>query len=363
MLNTHNQRQFSTVRRNSYMSILKEKYYFIFILVISITSCNSLPKKTKKPEETQIGVSNYFDSLMNNINDKYSFIYKTETELIKTNIYGNKNQTLININQLTSSNDAKILSAVISPKGTIVLVYYSNSSDTDNQLIGKILIYDLKKNTGMYIPANFNDYRLDWLEEPHWLDNDTFIINIIKWEKTNDSYSSKTKTIKYSLGKVTTHEIIELGLENAMFVWMPKTTTMLIASAKEYPPIINIKAIDINGIRAAKPEEVNYFKHPIEERATTAIVPLSLVCNLSMKIERVDENDDENPNEYIYLNDKIIRCSEGNIENYPFWEKDLELIIWYEYVGYSSNVNTYFMDNKGHYKYWFTGFLCGKILK
>jgi hypothetical protein len=62
--------------------------------------------------------------------------------------------------------------------------------------------------------------------------------------------------------------------------------------------------------------------------------------------------------DYVYLNDVVVRISEGWLWDSLTWNPDLKLYVWNEGGG-----KMYFMDAQGHYRFWHNGAYIDMILK
>jgi len=336
-----------------------QKIILIFSIFLFI-SCSKEPPLD--PDPTLSGSSNYFDSIITVANNSWLFIYRNDFELIKTDIYNKASEKLLNIKELTSSQEAKLIGDAISPDGKKILLYYYNSrSSQTNEIEGKCILYYFLSKRIEYLQTDYDVFSLDWIESAHWLDTNNFIIPIKKYEYEDSAWIPSVKLLKYSLNDSLVPEIINLGYSEPMFEWMANSNTLLFANKALPSDSLKIKAVDINGVRPAKQSEISYFKKPQHQRADLGLVPLDPKLHIDLKIDLVDEFDEKYLNwEYLYLNNKIVRCSKDLIEKYPVFDNDLGLIIWNE--GGSIGAN-YFMDKKGHYRFWFTGSLCGKIAR
>ena len=342
----------------------------LLICSVAILLFWNLPFDPKSPPATELGTEPDFDSLLENGNRNWLFLFNTGNQIIETDIYGDNERVMLDIVRVTQNSNSELLSDFsISPNGKLLAANYFNerdSSDQWNQPIGKIVVVDIKTGRIVDVPILLGGYEFDWTTPVYWLSSEDFLVKMHRY-LGNDSSSEDVVFLLYDLQDIASPQKIEIDHCGVTAVTKDDSNILLLTSNCIPFSEIIVWAIDIHGKRKATSEEIMFYDRCESEWWLSELCHQKLLTQSSIrtKVERVvgdytvegfgrwyDNNWDRH---YIYLNDKIVRVSDGWIEEEPVWDADLNLLTWDEVD------KTFQMDNQGHYRFWYDGKYIGKI--
>jgi len=347
--------------------IRKEPTYIILIVSIVLSLiCIGMSLKSRyfpfnpiSPPMTNFGDDVAFDSVTEQVNQKWLFLYEQENKIISTDIYGKEHSVLFNIKEITGDNDAFLLGySSISPCNSYIASNYRVKKDNE-EIIDRLIIYKMRKNEFVDILPIIPGYKMAWDNPPTWLSDKIFLVKMHKF--TTDAHSEEIVFIRYDINDLPSEEQIALiPCPHTKTIKHDTHTLLLSNDCQSNPPIY---AIDTNGLRLASNNEVAYFNYYSEDCFRNILDGNCLKHKFydfpSVRIERVVDfnffdpfgNSAEiNRNRfYVYLNEEIVRISDSYIEFEPIWEPEIGLFIWKE------GDDTYLMDEQGHSHVWFQG--------
>jgi hypothetical protein len=345
----------------------------IFLLVCSVSPFLLwyLPLDPVSPPATQLGKEPAFDELLASDDKKWSFLFRKENKIVATDIYGGNEKVVLDITTATDNVNSRLLySESISPDGRLLAVNYSNERDLSDHwdpIIGKLIVFDLRNSKVENIPTSLDGFEFDWTSPVYWLSSS---IMLVKMDRPlgKDMFSEEIRFLRYDLQSIESFQVIEFNPCSFTATMKPDTHVLLLASDCDLVTQSAIYAIDTQGKRFATVDEAAYFKKFYFDcdREESCMQNLSSKDGPLIKVEPVTGDmvdgfgrwyDNNWYRDYVYLNDKPVRVSDGWIEFDPVWDSELRLFTWNE--GYQ----TFQMDNQGNYRFWFPGIYVGKIPK
>ena len=342
--------------------------------------CNPTPTS---PPATLPGISQEFDTLLAAANEKWIFIFANDFKIVKTDIYGNTDDEILDLRTITGKRNAEFLGrASFSPDGRYILTPYYYNRCGRNRINGKLILLDLTGKSAKYPAIDHEDFILGWYYPYNWLDSETFLVPIHKYTKGKkrmpdnmpswDGYNAEEtkKYLRFSLKDLNNSQVITLEYKDPKLIWQSNPAALLYASMDQ--PITEkrkVNALDINGKRSATDQESAYFEEEfrIELDYTRVRSPVNISIKKVISPGIVDgwgKYWEENQNRfYILINDKIVRCTDGGIRRTQMWDNDLNLFIWNEEDDLNQIDQVFYMDGQGHYRKWHAGHYWGKIQK
>ncbi len=333
-----------------------------------LTQCETEPLS---PPATQLGEHPSFDKILQNAEARWDFVFTTETQIMTTDIYGNNDHRILDIIQATQQSQARFLgTASISPDGRFFLIpFYYERTLARNQPDAKLILVALTTGTSQIVTPQYNDFQLSWSPSSYWVSPTVFLVRINKFTKQQTNYYRETvKLLRYDVNRLDAPEVLDLITDDPVMRWISESHTLLLAS--EHEPVgkwESVQAVDFAGTREATPQEIKYFNlnySVVTGRTVNSPVELRLkkIITATEPLWRT-KYWEKNWNRYhILLTDKIVRCSDGEIERTPVWDPELELFTWYEIAAWE-DYPVYYMDINGHYRFWHKGYYWGNIPK
>jgi len=343
----------------------------IFLLVCSglLFLLWYLPLDPVSPPSTQLGKEPTFDDVLASGNAKCLFLFRRENKIITTDIYGGNEKVVFDIVTATNNVNSELLdNESISPDGRLLAINYFNErnlSDYWHPPIGKLIFFDIENGVIENIPTVLDGFEFDWITPVHWLNSDVFLVKMHRFPG-KDMFSEEVRFLRYDLKSLQSFQVIEFSPCSLTTTMKSDSHVLLLASDCDFVTESTIYAIDINGKRLATHDEFVFFEKCISEwqlgencdkyLSTYEVAKIrtdSVTGNMVDGFGRWYDNNWYRDN--IYLNDKLVRISDGWVEFDPVWDPGLDLFTWDE--GYQ----TYQMDSKGHYRYWYDGKYIGKV--
>lgn len=319
------------------------------------------------PPPTEPGNNSEFDELLSKAN-QWELLFRYNKKIIVTDIYGKEKGVILDIEDATGNKNAEILFDIsISPDEQLLIVNYFVKRKPEDPPIDKLLLVGTTTGITERIHLSLPGYKLDAFEPVYWLSNDVFLAKMVKYFTSDDGVMLEAVTfLRYDLQNKYSTESIEFPTcrnPNTKELMERESLTLLVMSPCEQ----SIYAIDIDGKRLATSEETAYFNSWYRDCGRNASCFQHLLYDTpTARIERVIDYVDgfgryfeNNWFRYnIYLEDKLVRISDGVVEKEPLWDRDLHLFVWSEGVMLP---DVYVMDEYGHYRYLRDGRYAGKI--
>ena len=319
------------------------------------------------PPPTEPGDNAAFDEILSTAN-QWELLFRYSKKIIATDIYGKEKGVILDIEDATGNKNAEILFDVsISPDEQLLAVNYFDEREPEGPSIGKLLLVGTTTGITERIHLSLPGYKLDAFEPVYWLSNDVFLAKMVNYFTSDDGAMLEAVTfLRYDLRNKHSTESIEFPTcrnPNTKDLMDRESLTLLVMSSCEQ----SIYAIDIDGKRLATSEETAYFGSWYRDCGRNASCFQHLLYDTPVaRIERVIDYIDgfgryfeNNWFRYnIYLEDKLVRISDGIVEKEPLWDRDLHLFVWSEGV---MQPGVYVLDEYGHYRYLRDGHYAGKI--
>ena len=328
------------------------------ILSLILVACSN---NSNSPPSTPLGKSPEFDALLAKANENWSFLFANDFQIAITDIYGKDGTVIFDLRNRTNNQNSKFLGCEsISPNGRFLLTaYYYERTDDENQIDDKMILIDLQDYSFKHVPIEHEDFAVEWIHNTHWLNDNTFLVPIKKFQQQRTRIIRKY--IQKQLRDLSATKVIAFPTDDPVQICHPESSSLLFASEKELTSW-TVHAYDINGFRLATDSETDYFN--IKYR-NSSFDPL---CPVEAKIEPVTgtmSNKKGHLDRYwILFNGEIVRRADVEIEIDPVWDAEIELLIWYEItLPYNSPYQTFYMDADRHYREWHDGEYWGKIPK
>jgi hypothetical protein len=360
------------------------------ICIISFAIDWYFPLDPVSPPETSLDEAPSFSALFDDADDKWMFLFKKNNKFYITDIYGQKDEVILDIVSVTNNLNAELIFGEnISPNDRFLAVNYFTERKPSGSPIGKLLIFDLKDYSILEIPASLEGFEFDSSHRVFWLDSNVFLVKMHRFPGP-DMFSEVVSFLVYDLRSLKTPKVIEFDPCYLATVKKNDSHVLLVSRECWQPDQNPLLAIDIQGIRLATSDEEEYFNNIYWDDVLWEINKLHLdwwdsnvftLCEGCPTIKTEPVSDwappfDElfphwptvvtagrfNYNNYfrsnIFLNDKLVRITDIEL-GWFLWDSDLQLFIFNE--GFQDH--WFLMDIYGHYRYWYEGEYIGKIPK
>jgi hypothetical protein len=321
------------------------------------------------PPATQLGKEPAFDYLLASENEKWLFLFTRENKIMTTDIYGGNEKVVLDITTATDNVNSELLNREsISPDGRLLAVNYFNERDESGYWhppVGKVIIFDLKNGTVKNIPISLDGFEFDWNSPVYWLSSDVILVKMHRFPGGTAS-SQEVRYLRYDLQNLESSQVIKFDPCSLTTTLKLDSRVLLLASDCDFVTQSTIYAIDIRGKRSATYDEFVYFNryHTDCRWNESCIQNLSSRDGSRIKVEPVTGDvydgygkwyENNRFRNYLYIDNKLARVTDlGGDE--IFWDSDLKLFVWSE-IDYQY----YYMDNQGHYRFWYDGKYIGKI--
>lgn len=327
-----------------------------------------LPLDPKSPPATESGASEEFDNLLEAANEKWVFLFQSGTQLVATDIYGENDRVLFDLTKVINPDGSNFSDEFsISPDGNRLAINYFRArdiSEASKPLAGEIFILDINSGGSMEIQPKVDGYNIDWVAPVYWLSPEIILIKMQKYN-VGDA-STEDVFLRYDLQFPDVQQIIDFDQCEVTEVTKRDSGVLLLTSDCLPHGETPVWAIDIHGKRQATLEEEFYYKCAGFWMYGNTCDPKILTKPVAvLRLERVTGNMEgwgrwwENNwyRNYVYLDDQLVRVSNGWDEFDPVWDSGLKLFMWDE------GTWVFLMDSKGHYRPWHVGNYIGKILR
>jgi len=316
------------------------------------------------PPATQLGKEPAFDDLLVSGNEKWLFLFRKENKIIATDIYGGNENVVLDI--VTATNNAKselLNSESISPDGSLLAVSYfnkRNESDYWRPAIGELIIFNLKNGTVENIPTSLEGFEFDSGSPVYWLSFNVILVKMHRFPGGNAS-SEEVRYLRYDLQNIESFQVIEFSPCSLTTTLKSDSHVLLLASDCDFVTESTVYAIDIRGKRPATHDEFVYFNQYYSDcrQNESCIQNLSSKDGSRIKVEPVTGDvfdgygrwyENNRFRNYLYIDNKLVRVTDVGGDEI-FWDSDLKLFVWSE-----TDYQYYYMDNQGHYRYWYKSF-------
>ena len=363
-------------------------------------------RKAMGPPPTPPGKSPEFDQHLADIDKDWLFLFEHDRRLVLIDIYGRDICTLRNLDEIKNVLDCPDsfheVCWHVSPNGRRVVLGY----DTAERLFAispapELLFLDLLDNsTELVIPEAQDrlerrlhlvggDYSWD-PENIYWLDESTVIVALdssFRDDITPESEEGFSSLLICHIDKPVRYHEARLPVAHGpdpfgkSSVFDKHSRTLLYVAKVDEKNSGRLMAYDKDGLREANDRDKKRFKEltlpkahinssASEEppRVVVKHVKHSFFGTMVMRCLSVEEN----AKCEIRLDGKRVRLFEwkppSNLPPEVFclpeysgeWHDDLELFIWREHDG-NNPLLIYYVDRKGHYRFWHKGGYWGKI--
>ena len=328
-----------------------------------------LPFDPKSPPPTELGSVPEFDALFEN--DQWSYLFAVDNQIIQTDIKGNDERIVFDIVEATQNTTSKLNGFFrISQDKKLMIVYYKNRSSGKGS---KKLIVNLLSGEVIHIPEELDGYSS--AASTYWLAPDVFLLSMSKLREDgegSDLYPFIHAFARFDINDLANPQILTFGQCNSSKFYDYKESVLLLTDECG-PGNQDVSAIDIDGLRLANARESEIYKicrysgwreneicpyYPKTAPGTT-LETESVTGEYQdpMLLEFNRWYNENSGRSKIYLDDRIVRITDGSLGYHPFWDSRMEMFIWQEWN------NTYQMDIDGHYRFWHEGEYLGKIPK
>jgi hypothetical protein len=311
------------------------------------------------PPETQLGTVPSFDAILGNANRNWRFLFKTNNQIVITDIYG-QNDSLVLNSALGTHRES------LSPDGkTLAVNYQSDLSAYSQSPFSNLVIIDLQTGTVTQFPTDLDGFEFDWTTPVHWLSPTVFLATMHRYVG-DDMFSEDVALLRFDVDDLHSVQIIEF--EPCSLTRISENISHVLLLKSDCEPINGgtTWAIDTEGKRLASPGEVEFFNLYYSSRFQEQLCFQDQGCTnengTTVRTEPVVDALDcftrycENNlfRDYVYLNDRLVRITDGS-DSGPKWDSEVGLFVWGE-ADY-----TYYMDDFGHYRPWHLGVFLDKV--
>lgn len=329
-----------------------------------------LPLDPKSPPATELGTSPEFDDLLAVVNEKWIFLFQSGTQVITTDIYGENDRILFDLVKVINSDESNFPDEIsISPDGNRLAINHFRTRDTKDSsgpLVGEIFVLGINSGSSTAIQPKVDGYNIDWVAPVYWLSSEIILIKMQKYNVGDGS--TEDVFLRYDLQFPDVQQIIDFDQCEVTEVTKRDSGVLLLTSDCLPYRGTSVWAIDIHGKRQATLEEEKFYYecaalwiygNACDQKILTEPVVALRLENVTGNIAEAWGRWWKNNwyRKYIYLDNKLIRVSDGWDEFDPVWDSDLKLFMWDE------GTRVFLMDAKGHYRSWHAGNYIGKILR
>ncbi len=340
-------------------------------------------RKAMGPPATPRGKSPEFDKHLAEIDEKWLFLFADGGRILRTDIRGQETRPSLDIAELLELDEIHVCyGGFASPdaKWLIMCCYVSRDSSKDTEGEEFVLV-DLEKSGARLFTPDRNAYRLLY-KQLYWLDQQTFVVLAKNYGETVGrvpSRSSPFQWFRYDIHHLETPE--PAGIPQIAYaslfdrhVVFAEASQVLFLMQDESADVSRLLAYDVDGLRIAADEERkrfrqlgglgDWYKLPAHDDAPSIATswiaknswPMRLIPGYGRNMVRPIE---------LILGGKRARRTDVEPQNrrgwsVPEWDEDLQLFIWME-PSLLSRSGFYYMDKKGHYRFWRHGTYLDKV--
>ena len=355
----------STVRLKVKSPCASRRCICLILVLIGIVSGVLVWVRYKYPEPpgpTPPGASTEFDSHLQDIGVRYSFIFIREGRRIEVvNIDGIRLRVLLDLSELDEGEPCSAVAASIrlSPDGRHALVPFSVG-----KVMGvnhKLLVLDVRNGLPTAVEIPNGDFKFDGGIGANtlceWLSNECFVISLTP--EPNKKTNTKQVFLRYNIDNMKAYKELDLGVQEPRFC-PAKASALIYGGYQSDARKRIIRVISQEGIRAPTMQEKAKFDRFQRGDIQSPNGPVNVRVDAVVKHHEVLG---PNPNwdcYDIYFDKRWVRRSDSEVANPPLWDEDIDLYIWYE-EDTLNGFETYYADRDGRYRRWHKGKVIGKI--
>ncbi len=342
-------------------------------------------RKSLGPPATPPGKSREFDEHLAELDDKWLFLFVEQGKILVSDINGSNDKVLLDIAQeMGGKQEVEYEAGSVSPNGDHAAILCGMIDPGDYwPSVYEILLIDVKGRSLKIITPDKQDYLYSF-GAVYWLSEDSFIVSHdfetgLRWISTggiNATFASLL--LHYRLGEISNPKSVEVRARGYDSPYPRPSVFDETSRAVIFMPPVGghggkLKAYDSNGLRSATDQETERFDTlstaDAYVRAARDNVPSISVKFVArnrwpvriLRFIRVPQP----PKCQIRLGGRIARVTDSWVWPYelaaaPKWDNDLELFVWQE-LDVGSGMRSYYMDQKGHYRFWRSGSYVGKV--
>lgn len=341
----------------------------LLLVFIFLDKCVINPEP-KSPPATAAGDSTTFDLLLDEANAKWSFLFANEHQLWLTDIHGQNISMLMDLHSLPGLTNAEFDgTGHISPNHRFILIRYTLDRDVNSQL----LLLNMQDHSVQFIATEHQKYMALWKGDygksnPFWLSDDSFLI-LMSNNNSQTAGDREQDSLAYLIKHLDDLQAIHFSpfpTPHPVIEFHHSERTVRFASERDPSHWWRMDVIDSKGPRPGTEKESEYFRHAITRKRSP--YPNKITLEIKRVVNSIegwgDYYDKNHDRHWILLNQKIVRCSDTDIETKPIWHPDLKIFTWRERKFFGEKPpQVFLMDAQGQYRKWHDGEYWGKIPK